>query len=225
MLIRGLDIGVHLRPSHAWQLAGGAEVQLQERSFLDIEVYYRKLNRVLKLSPLVERQRQIRGLLGYISPIPRSFIEGRGETYGIEFFLDHSQGRVSSLLSYTLSWAYQKYADLNRGQRFPAIHDRRHDLSASFIYQLDSKRRLSAIWTYKTGAPFNLPVGFFILENPADFPSTEVTGDTAPEWLQHNARNSYRLPSYHRLDIAYRQQTKISGLYQRRRGSCLLRCL
>jgi hypothetical protein len=91
-------------------------------------------------------------------------------------------------VGYTLSWTWRKFADLNFGEKYPAKYDRRHDLSVVGMYQLNNKWKLSATFVYGTGNAVTLPQRFYL-----------VDGVLTQEFSRIN---QYRLPSYHRLDLA-----------------------
>jgi hypothetical protein len=77
---------------------------------------------------------------------------------------------------------------LNFGEKYPAKYDRRHDLSVVGMYQLNQKWKLSATFVYGTGNAVTLPQRFYL-----------VDGVLTQEFSRIN---QYRLPSYHRLDVA-----------------------
>jgi hypothetical protein len=77
---------------------------------------------------------------------------------------------------------------LNFGEKYPAKFDRRNDLSVVAIYELNKKWKFSATFVYGTGNAASLPERFYIINNVLT--------------QQYSRINEYRLPSYHRLDLA-----------------------
>ena len=77
---------------------------------------------------------------------------------------------------------------MNFGEKYPAKYDRRNDLSAVAIYELNKKWRVSATFVYGTGNAATLPQRFYF-----------VGGVLTQEYSRIN---EYRLPSYHRLDLS-----------------------
>ena len=215
-------------PQRALQGALGLEMILRERYLLDVEFYYRRLHGLIQFSPYEERivrdglqiddpefqeldSRTQAGVLTRFGPLHRAFVFGKGESYGAEVFLERRAGRLTGMLSYTLSWTYQRFDELNRGRTFPAFHDRRHDLAISAAYPLGPRLHLAGGWTYQTGAPFNLPIGYYsFYGHPAETPVQQRAQftDDVPSWRQYGPRNSYRLPSYHRLDVVLTWQSR-----------------
>src|SRR4029079_11455692 len=78
--------------------------------------------------------------------------------------------------------------NLNFGEKYPAKYDRRNDMSIVAIYELNKKWRLSGSFVFGTGNAATLPQRFYI-----------VGGVLTQEYSRIN---EYRLPSYHRLDLA-----------------------
>ena len=123
---------------------------------------------------------------------------GRGRAYGGELFLEKRRGRATGWLAYTLSWATRTFNDINQGNAFPYRYDRRHDVALVYNLQLTPRRQFSVSWVYKTGTPVTLPIGQ--VRFSAD-PVHNVPGGTFDYYA---GRNSVRMRSFHRLDLAYR---------------------
>src|SRR6202012_176902 len=131
-------------PQIAWQYSAG-----YFRNFLDnkiessVEVYYKSM------------QNQIQYKDGYTpnsTADPQlSYVFGKGEAYGAEFFVNKTQGRFTGWVGYTLSWTNQQFPDLNSGNVFPAKYDRRHDVSVIGTYEVNKKWTLSAVFVYGSG--------------------------------------------------------------------------
>jgi hypothetical protein len=102
--------------------------------------------------------------------------------------VNKTQGRFTGWVGYTLSWTYQKFAQLNNGDEFPAKYDRRHDISVVASYEQSKKWTFSTVFIYGTGNAITLPTSFMFI------------GGTLVE--QYSKTNSYRMPSYHRLDVS-----------------------
>ncbi len=144
------------------------------------EVYYKDM------------QNQIEYKDGYtpntLDDTENSFVFGKGWSYGTELFINKVKGRFTGWLGYTLSWTWRKFPLLNFGEKYPAKYDRRNDLSAVAIYELNKKWKFSATFVYGTGNAATLPQRFYI-----------VGGVLTQEYSRIN---EYRLPSYHRLDLS-----------------------
>lgn len=123
-------------------------------------------------------------------------LNGKGRAYGAEFFIRKNAGKLNGWISYTLAWSERQVKGINRNEWFPVRFDRRHNLTLVGIYDLNDKWSFSANFVFYTGTPATFPTNQYV-----------VQGYSIP----HNsfeARNNYRLPPYHRLDISATMQGK-----------------
>ncbi|MEO5967807.1 MAG: TonB-dependent receptor, partial [Ferruginibacter sp.] len=98
------------------------------------------------------------------------------------------KGKLTGWVGYTLSFTNRKFPFLNSGNSYPAKYDRRHDMSIVGMYEVSKKWKLSAAFVYGSGNAATLPQRFYIID-----------GSLTQEYSNIN---QYRLPSYHRLDLA-----------------------
>ena len=126
-------------------------------------------------------------------------ITGIGRSYGIEAYLEKKNGPIKGWLSYTYSRSQRRIrgrfpADIiNDGNWFASNYDKPHNFTAVGKKKLGRYGSMSATWTFSTGRPLTVPVGRFVIQ-----------GETLPLFTE---RNGSRIPSYHRLDIAFRFRT------------------
>ena len=113
---------------------------------------------------------------------------GKGKSYGIELFAKKKYGKFNGWVSYTLAFTDRTFPEIDRGQVFPAKQDRRHEISVVGIYQVSPRLTLSGTWVYYTGNAVTFPSGKYLVDNRIISYYTE--------------RNGYRMPDYHRLDVA-----------------------
>lgn len=170
-----------VKPQLSWQYALGLFKNFNNNTYeTSVEVYYKQM------------QNQIEYKEGYtpntLKDAEEDFVFGKGWSYGSEFFINKTKGRLTGWIGYTLSWTWRKFPDLNFGNKFPAKFDRRHDMSVVAIYQLNEKWRISGTFVYGTGNATTLPERFYFINGVL----TQEVGRI----------NSYRLPAYHRLDFA-----------------------
>lgn len=113
---------------------------------------------------------------------------GKGKAYGLEIYAKKTYGKLNGWISYTLSYTDRTFEEIDLGQPFPAKQDRRHEASIVAIYQLTPQWTLSGTWVYYTGNAVTFPSGKYMVDNRIiSF---------------YSERNGYRMPDYHRLDIA-----------------------
>ncbi len=170
-----------VKPQISWLYAAGLFRNFKNNMFeTSVEVYYKDM------------QNQIEYKEGYVpstlDDTENSFVFGKGWSYGTELFINKVKGKFTGWIGYTLSWTWRKFPTLNFGQKYPAKYDRRNDMSVVAIYELNKKWKFSATFVYGSGNAATLPQRFYI-----------VGGVLTQEYSRIN---QYRLPSYHRLDVA-----------------------
>lgn len=144
------------------------------------EIYYKHLQNQIDYKDGAE--------LNFNENVEAELLFGKGRAYGIEFFLKKRSGRFNGWIGYTLARTEKKIEEINNGKYYPAKQDRTHDISVVGIYDLSKKLSLSATWIYYTG-------------NAVTFPSGKYKVD-GRIFNYYTERNGYRMPDYHRLDIA-----------------------
>ncbi len=170
-----------VKPQLSWLYAAGLFKNFKNNMFeTSIEFYYKDM------------QNQIEYKEGYtpnsLDDTENSFVFGKGWSYGSELYINKAKGKFTGWIGYTLSWTWRKFADLNFGEKYPAKYDRRNDLSVVGMYDLNKKWKLSATFVYGTGNAATLPERFYIIDGVLT--------------QEYSRINQYRLPSYHRLDVA-----------------------
>ncbi|MFD2573723.1 carboxypeptidase-like regulatory domain-containing protein [Spirosoma soli] len=117
-------------------------------------------------------------------------LSGRGRAYGAEFFIKRTTGVVNGWVSYTLAKTERQVIGINNNNWFPTRFDKTHTLTSVLLIDPPQAKR----WNFS--ATFTLASG-----TPATFPTNryEVQGIVAQVV---NGRNNYRIPMYHRLDLA-----------------------
>jgi hypothetical protein len=99
-----------------------------------------------------------------------------------------TRGRLSGWLGYTLSRTRRKIPAINGGRSYPSRYDHTHDLSLVGVYHLGERTLVSLNWVWATGDAVTFPGGRYVVDEHIASYYTE--------------RNSYRMPDYHRLDLA-----------------------
>jgi hypothetical protein len=117
-----------------------------------------------------------------------NFVFGSGTSYGAEVLVRKNTGRINGMVGYTLSRTTRSFDDLNQGRSFPAKYDRLHDASVMVNFVANPKWTFGGVFVYGTGNALNLPVARYVIQ-----------GNIVNEYGE---RNSFRMPAYHRLDLA-----------------------
>jgi hypothetical protein len=181
-------VGPWLRPQRADQFALGYASTLDgERYEVSAEAWFKRLYDVVDFVDGAEVILNDR--------LETVVLPGDGRSWGLELYARKRAGAVTGWVSYTLARSEQRSrgissADpgINEGRFYPNPYDKTHELS------LVAVRPVSRRWTF--GATFTLASGL-----PTTYPESryQVDGFLIAEYA---ARNSSRLPLYHRLDLS-----------------------
>jgi hypothetical protein len=181
----------NVKPQIADQLAGG-----YFRNFgptgseweASVEVYYKWLqNQIdyidgadLILNPLLEGD----------------LLTGKGRAYGAEFYLKKNTGVLNGWISYTLARTERQVDGINNNSWYPSRFDKLHNLNAVVLYDPVRADGTPKRWSFSATVAF-------ATGTPATFPTNRFEYDGyLPPHNPSNARNNYRIPTYHRLDLA-----------------------
>lgn len=170
-----------VRPQKSWQFAAGIARTIDPQGLdVSIEAYYKDIDGLIEY-------KEGSNFVGSSTDWESTVTAGRGWAYGVEFFIQRKRGSITGWIGYTLSWSNRRVAGLNKGEVYPHQYDRRHDFSLALIYDL-GRRKVSATWVYNTGRAVTL--------SPSQYRDRGVLIDVYAQ------RNNYRIPAYHRLDLA-----------------------
>jgi hypothetical protein len=126
--------------------------------------------------------------------IETEIISGIGQAYGHEFQLAKKTGKLSGWLAYTYSRSFNTMDSdiaeekVNNGEKYPSNYDIPHSVSLSGDYLLSRLWSVSFNWVYNTGRPITYPVASYFHDGISI--------------ANYSDRNAYRIPDYHRLDLA-----------------------
>lgn len=174
-----------IKPQVSHQLSGGFKTKLTDGLLLSNEVYFRHLDNQIDFKD---------GTQVFLNDnVANDLVFGTGTTYGNEFYIEKSKGNTTGWIGYTLSWSWRHFDEINNGEKFLAIQDRRHDLSLVINQKVSERVSISGTWVYGTGNLVSLPQGRFLLWNPE--------GSSAQMIPTFQKRNTYRMAPYHRMDL------------------------
>jgi hypothetical protein len=174
-----------IKPGISDQIAIGYYQNLAEGRYeFSAETYYKALQNQVDYKDGAEVYTQ--------DAIETQLLFGRGRAYGLELLLRKKTGRFTGWLGYTLSRSELQIDGINNGQWYAAHQDRTHDISVVGIYELNDKWTLSGTFVYYTGSAVSFPSGKY-----------DMAGNTV---FYYTERNGYRMPPYHRLDLAATKQ-------------------
>ena len=134
-----------------------------------------------------------------------ALLPGKAEAYGVEVSGSKVKGRLLATLSYTYSRSWRKVdgpldeEQVNEGKRYPSNYDQPHVVQLNWRYGISRRIFFSGNFIYHTGRPMSLPVAGYSV-------------DGVPV-MTFSDRNKYRIPDYHRLDLAF----IIEGTHKRKK--------
>jgi CarboxypepD_reg-like domain/TonB-dependent Receptor Plug Domain len=175
----------------------GVEIDVMKNLELNIEPYLKKFTQLINLN----RNKRV--------ATDPNFITETGNAYGIDFSMKYETKPLYLWATYSLG-----YVNRNDGKEtYPPIFDRRHNINLVSTYRFGNNNswEASGRWNFGTGFPFTLTQGFYGNNGlPNGIGTNVVTENPNLGVIYSNARNSGRLPDYHRLDVSLRKKVNFS---------------
>ncbi|MCK6617034.1 MAG: TonB-dependent receptor [Cyclobacteriaceae bacterium] len=176
------------KPQLADQISAGYFRNLKENTYeVYGELFYKQISNVLDFKDGAN--------LILNNKLETSLLQGKAKSYGAEFSATKNRGRLQGMVNYTFSRSLRQVngdyeiEKINDGKIFPANFDQPHVVNLTWRYAISRRHYFSGNFTYHTGRPISLPAHIYYVDGIgiSDFPE----------------RNTYRLPDYHRLDVAF----------------------
>ena len=182
-----LPVDNNIQPRRSDQVGLGYFLEFRQSNYLfSAEVYHKWLSQVIDYKDNAD--------LFLNKNIETQIRAGSGKAYGVELMIEKRKGKLTGLVSYTLSKVEQTIEGVNRGRTYAPRQDRRHNLSLLATYKLGKRWEVSANYTYITGIGITVPQGVF----PA----------RGSLFLYYTERNAFRLPDFHQLDLSIKLKSK-----------------
>ncbi len=179
--------GTYFKPQFADQISLGYFKNFKEKTYeFFSEVYYKQIENVLDFKDGAQL------ILNH--QIETDLLQGSGRAYGIETQITKNLGRLTGSLAYTYSRSLRTIAgptsqeSINNGVEYASNYDQPHIINLSWKYAISKRHFFTGGFTFRQGRPVTLPVSAFIIDN---IPVSNFS-----------ERNQFRIPNYHRLDIA-----------------------
>ena len=122
-------------------------------------------------------------------------IETENRAYGVELMAKKTLGKLNGWVSYTWSRSLLREMEdrgiytINGGKWYNAAYDKPHDVKVVANYKFTHRYSISVNLDYATGRPVTIPVSKYLYGSGVR--------------LVYSERNSYRIPDYFRLDLAF----------------------
>lgn len=179
--------GYYFKPQQSDQVSIGYFRDFREKKYgASIETYYKSVKQVLDFKD---------GAQLILNPhLETDLLQGKASSYGVETFISKNMGRLTGSINYTYSRSFRIIAgptnseSINQGNQYPSNFDQPHVLNVAWKYNLSRRHFFTGNFTYHTGRPVTIPLSVFSFENVGV--------------AYFSSRNQYRIPDYHRLDVA-----------------------
>ncbi|WP_345117460.1 TonB-dependent receptor [Hymenobacter algoricola] len=177
------------KPEHADQLAVGYFRNFRDNAYeASVEVFGKRMDNQVDYingaNTLLNQQ------------LEAELLYGRGRAYGVEFYGKKNEGAFTGWVSYTLSRSERQINGINNDAWYVNKYDKTHYLSVVGMYQLNPRWTFSSTFSYSTGIATTFPDSRYSYQGLI---VPNVNGDV---------RNNYRVPTYHRLDLAATREGK-----------------
>lgn len=179
--------GKHIKPQLSDQIAFGYNKDFGSKYSLTAEIFGKTTQNRLDYIPGAELVAQ-----EYVETI---VLPGESRAYGLELMFKKEKGKFNGWISYTLSRSEQQTKGrttneigINNGKWYATAYDKTHDLTVIANYKASKRWKFNSNFSLQTGQPVTYPTG-----------SYQFRGISVPNY---GDRNTFRLPAYHRLDVA-----------------------
>ena len=167
------------RPMLSDQIAGGLYFTPHKHVRINLEGWYKTMGHLLVYN----------GSNTFTPPLTeweKSFTEGKGRSYGLEWESTYDNGTVALSAYYTLSWSRRRF-DALYGDWFPDRNDNRHKVNLVASWHFAKNWNVFANWNFHSG-------------NRVTFPSHFIEKEGQRNYI-YDAPYNTQLPAYHRLDL------------------------
>jgi hypothetical protein len=178
----------YIKPQIGNQLSLGYYQSLQDRNYeISAEAFVKAVNNVLDFKD---------GANLVLNPaVETAVIPSLGRSYGIEFSASKTKNAFVYSLNYTYSRSLRKTVNkhpeetINDGKYYPSNYDQPHVINANWKFAPSRRFAITGNFNYHTGRATTVPVSYNII-------------DHVPI-VNYSSRNGYRVPDYHRMDLAF----------------------
>ncbi len=173
----------YIEPSRSHNFSVGVFKNSKDNNWESyIELYGRAIDRLVEYKDFAQ--------LIANEQIETELLSGMGRSYGMELSVKKKKGVYNGWLSYTLSRSERQVQGISNNNWYPSNFDQPHNLALVFNYQYNKRHTFTVNFNYSTGRPTTAPIGNYRTPDGLIIPV-------------FSERNQFRIPDYHRLDLAY----------------------
>ncbi len=198
----------YIKPQIADQFSVGYFSNSKNRIFeTSIEAFYKSVQNILDYKDGAN--------LILNSGLETALLSGISKSYGVEASIFKTKGRLTGSLNYTFARSLRQINGatpierINNGDYYPSNFDQPHVINLTWKLSFTKRLFFSGLFTYHTGRPVSIPTSAY-----------SAGGIVVSDFSE---RNQYRIPDYHRLDLAF----IIEGNHKRKKlweGSWVISC-
>ena len=196
------------RPSTSLQVTLGLEKAFSgETVIASVESFYRSTHNLHEF--VIDTTAQPAGDLN------SAVILGTGSVFGFELSIRKRTGELSGSLTYSLSWANQRFAELNGGEPFVPRFDRRHELEIDLSYTPFENWSFGILCVLASDLPESSPEKVtgtrakVITNGRIDSNAVSVSSTQATQIFDVNGN---RIPGFQRLELNAARTLSLWGL-------------
>ncbi|HZY79645.1 MAG TPA: TonB-dependent receptor, partial [Cyclobacteriaceae bacterium] len=190
--------GRYFKPQIADQFSLGYFVDLAENKYaISGEGFYKLIGNVVDFKDGAQ--------LVLNRHIETELLQGKAWSYGGEFSLTKNAGTLTGSLNYTYARSFRQFngstpdQSISEGKVYASNYDQPHIVNFTWKLGITKRHFFTGNFTYHSGRPITIPVAAFNVDNiPVAY---------------FSERNQYRVPDYHRLDLAL----VIEGTHRRKK--------
>ena len=189
-----------VEPQKSWQAALGTQWSLPLNASLGWSLFYRSMENLTQYeegASFLLSEGTVESSIVDATDWEKKVVQGSGYSMGSEWSLSVPYSKGAFTADYTLSKSVRQFDELNGGEEFPFRFDRTHNLNLNGTWKISKVISASATWVYGSGTPVTLTESVYKYQ--------DVNVGLVPtniDVLVYRERNGYRLPAYHRLDLA-----------------------
>ena len=196
-----------------WMLSNGKEIPVSSSTHFNLGLNYDIPDYLFSVEGFYKRNQNVTEYSMRYRSVPQpgssvqsteQFFTGNGYSIGMEFLAQKKAGKFNGWISYSLGEVKNRFPAISN-QYFYANQDVTHELKIVGIYKYGNFD-FSASWIFATGRPYTAPLGGYSLKL--------IDGITS-NYYAVSDKNSYRLPDYHRFDIAASYRFNLIGPRER----------
>ena len=179
-----------LKPNRGQQYALTYDNTLGNGMKFTTDAYYKEFERIIEYKTNITPSSAQNPL---DRPLSELFDEGSGRAFGADAFVQGEWKAYSYMVGYGLGRSLRSYSTTDNGKAYPANFDRLHNANLIVSRKVRTHGTLEVRFNYGSGQPITKAIGVFS-------PGIGLPG----QGFELGDHNNFRLPSYQRLDVAYR---------------------